>query len=383
MNSHVHRLRRHPDPQRERPANRGITAFRLPIGSLVWGMVSTIALVSASPLLAQETTNRPKVRAAERFNDRSSTNNRHSPVITDRDLQPAQFQVPGLGDPRFLANPLPGGLALEGPAANGGDPNGGPGGNPATAAASGAGIGGGLDLQTLTTRPGLSATMRVVALLTVLSLAPSILMMTTCFTRFIIVLSLLRQALGTQQLPPNQVLVSLALFLTFVVMTPVWTRSYNEGILPYTDPPAGTAPLDEATAVARTLGPLREFMADQIDRADNAEIVFLFLDLTTPRSARDGDAGLAAPETYDQVPTLVLVPAYLLSELKQAFLIGFQIYLPFVVIDLVISAILISMGMMMLPPTLISLPFKLLLFVLIDGWFLTVGMLLESVQLAV
>ncbi len=210
-----------------------------------------------------------------------------------------------------------------------------------------------------------------------LSLAPSILLMTTCFVRFVIVIGLLKQALGTQQMPPNQVVVSLCLFLTVAVMGPVWGRCYDEGIRPYTDPaPGEIAPtLDEA--FERTAAPLRAFMADQIERTGNGSAVRLFLDYRRPPGAAPGEGD---PKTYDEVPLGVLIPAYMLSELKTAFVIGFQIYLPFLVIDLVVSAVLISMGMMMLPPVLISLPFKLLLFVLVDGWFLTVGMLMEGVR---
>lgn len=234
----------------------------------------------------------------------------------------------------------------------------------------------GMDVNGWTSPQGLGASLKIMLLMTVLSLAPAILMMTTCFIRFVVVLSLLRQALGTQQLPPNQVVISLCLFLTFLVMAPVWNRAYQEGVRPYTNPAAGEEPMDEATAIVRTLSPLREFMSEQIERADNSDAVWMFLDFQ-----RSGDSEAAPdPESYDDVPLTVLVPAYMLSELKVSFLIGFQIYLPFIVIDMVISSLLISMGMMMLPPVLVSLPFKLLLFVLIDGWALSVGMLLESVR---
>lgn len=234
----------------------------------------------------------------------------------------------------------------------------------------------GLNVDGWTSPQGLGASLKVMLLMTVLSLAPAILMMTTCFIRFVVVLSLLRQALGTQQLPPNQVVISLCLFLTFLVMAPVWNQAYQNGVRPYTNPAPGETPIDEATALARTLGPLREFMSNQIELADNADAVWMFLDFQ-----RSGESeSLPDPQSYDDIPLTVLVPAYMLSELKVAFLIGFQIYLPFIVIDMVISSLLISMGMMMLPPVLVSLPFKLLLFVLIDGWTLTVGMLLDSVR---
>lgn len=238
----------------------------------------------------------------------------------------------------------------------------------------------GLDVNQLTSPQGLTSSLKVMLLLTVLSLAPSILMMTTCFVRFVIVIGLLRQALGTQQLPPNQVIVSLCLFLTAMVMMPVWQESYDTGIRPYSHPLPGEAPIDEYTAFQRAVGPVRRFMADQIDKADNGDVIWMFLDYQRPVAGSAAARNYVEPQSYEEVPLSVLIPAYMLSELKTSFLIGFQIYLPFLVIDLVISALLISMGMMMLPPVLISLPLKLLLFVLIDGWFLTVGMLLESVR---
>ena len=234
-----------------------------------------------------------------------------------------------------------------------------------------------LDPEAALSPGGLTATLKILGLLTVLSLAPSILIMTTCFVRFVIVFGLLKQAIGAQQLPPNQVVVSLCLFLTVAVMGPVWTRCYEEGVRPYTDPVPGEVPPTLDEAFARTAAPLRAFMADQIERTGNGDAVRLFLDYRRPPGSPPGEH---EPTTYDEVPLGVLVPAYMLSELKTAFVIGFQVYLPFLVIDLVVSAVLISMGMMMLPPVLISLPFKLLLFVLVDGWFLTVGMLMESVR---
>jgi flagellar biosynthetic protein FliP len=220
----------------------------------------------------------------------------------------------------------------------------------------------------------MTSTLKIMLLLTVLSLAPSILIMTTCFIRFVIVLGLLRQALGTQQLPPNQVIVSLCLFLTLMVMAPVWQQAYEQGIRPYTSAQPGEQQPTLEEAFQNTVQPLRQFMSEQIHKSDNGDAVWLFLEFRNPEGAE------AAPQNYDDVPLTVLLPAYMLSELKTAFVIGFQIYLPFLVIDMVVSSVLISMGMMMLPPVLISLPFKLLLFVLIDGWFLTVGMLLESVR---
>ncbi|MCH7988749.1 MAG: flagellar type III secretion system pore protein FliP [Planctomycetes bacterium] len=244
------------------------------------------------------------------------------------------------------------------------------------------GLPAGLDVEEMLSPGGLSSTLKIMLLLTVLSLAPSILIMTTCFIRFVIVLGLLRQALGTQQLPPNQVIVSLCLFLTFLVMAPVWEQSYNEGIQPYTNPETPQAAPSLKEAFENTMRPLRNFMADQIEMTGNHDAVWQFLEFQNPDTESVADRIFADPDhpLYEEVPLSVLLPAYMLSELKTAFLIGFQLYLPFLIIDMVISSVLISMGMMMLPPVLISLPFKLLLFVMIDGWFLTIGMLLESVR---
>ena len=213
---------------------------------------------------------------------------------------------------------------------------------------------------------GLSSTIQVMLLLTVLSLAPAVLLMTTCFVRLIVVLSLLRQAIGTQQLPPSQVITTLSLFITFLIMAPVWTQVYNDAIVPYTE---HRISMDEA--IKTGVAPVRRFMSEQIERTKNSEDVYLFLSYIPNQPT---------PSSYDDVPLVALLPAFMLSELKTAFLIGFQIYLPFVILDMVISSVLVSMGMLMLPPVLISLPFKLLLFVLVDGWRLVVGMLMESFQ---
>lgn len=218
-----------------------------------------------------------------------------------------------------------------------------------------------------TSPEGLSSTLQVMLLLTVISLAPAALVMTTCFVRVIVVLGLLRQALGAQQLPPSQVLTALSLFITLAVMTPVWKKTYDEGIYPYTHREIGLERAWEAG-----VRPIRLFMSHQIEHCQNSDDVYLFTDYQ----------GLERPEKYDDVPLTALLPAFLLSELKTAFLMGFQIYLPFLVLDMVISSVLVSMGMMMLPPVLISLPFKLLLFVLADGWRLTAGMLLASFDTA-
>jgi flagellar biosynthetic protein FliP len=218
-----------------------------------------------------------------------------------------------------------------------------------------------------TSPEGLSSALQVMLLLTVISLAPAILLMTTCFVRLIVVLGLLRQALGTQQLPPSQVITSIALFLTLLLMTPVWKKVYDDAIVPYTERKIS---LEEAWTAGAA--PIRRFMSEQIERTNNTADVWLFYEYLPPDTP--------PPKTYDDVPLTVLLPAYMLSELKTAFLIGFQIYLPFLVLDIVIASVTISMGMMMLPPVLISLPFKLLLFVLLDGWRLVVEMLLESFQ---
>jgi flagellar biosynthetic protein FliP len=217
-----------------------------------------------------------------------------------------------------------------------------------------------------TSPQGLASTLQVMLLLTVISLAPAVLMMTTCFVRIIIVLSLLRQALGTQSLPPSQVITSIALFITLAIMSPVWKQVYEDGIKPYTN---RQIPLDQAWAAG--IQPVRRFMSMQIDRCGNSDDVWLFLEYMPQTTA---------PRDYDDVPLQALLPAFMLSELKTSFLIGFQIYLPFLILDMVISSVLIAMGMLMLPPVLVSLPFKLLLFVLVDGWHLVVGMLLESFQ---
>jgi flagellar biosynthetic protein FliP len=215
-----------------------------------------------------------------------------------------------------------------------------------------------------TSPEGMSSTLQVMLLLTVLSIAPAVLLMTTCFVRIIVVLGLLRQALGTQQLPPSQVITAIALFLTLLIMAPVWEQVYREAVVPYTE---RQIDLDEAWENGTR--PVRRFMALQIEQTGNTDDVWLFLE-------RIPD--LPEPQSYDDVPLRALVPAFMLSELKTAFLIGFQVYLPFLVIDMVVSSVMISMGMLMLPPVLISLPFKLLLFVLVDGWDLVVGMLLDS-----
>ena len=200
---------------------------------------------------------------------------------------------------------------------------------------------------------------RIIIMMTVLTLAPAILIMMTGFTRIIIVLSFLRQALGLQQMPPNQLLVGLSLFLTFFVMGPAFTEINTNGVQPFL---AGKISQDQA--IDATLAPLRKFMFTQTRDADLA----LFAKL----------GKLDKPKTRADIPTLVLVPAFIVSELKTAFQIGFIIFLPFLVIDIVTSSILMAMGMMMLPPVVISLPFKIMLFVLVDGWSLIIGSMVKS-----
>jgi flagellar biosynthetic protein FliP len=218
-------------------------------------------------------------------------------------------------------------------------------------------------LPDVSSRENFSAAMQIIILLTVLSLAPAILIMMTSFTRIIIVLSLLRQALGTQSLPPNQILIGLSMFMTFLIMGPTWERVNNEALRPYLD-----GQIEQPEALTRAQGPVRDFMIAQIKAAGNEEDVDLFTTF----------AGKPPANEWKDVKTMTLIPAFMLSELKTAFLLGFKVYLPFLIIDIVISTILISMGMMMLPPVMISLPFKLLLFVLVDGWRLITGSLMGS-----
>jgi flagellar biosynthetic protein FliP len=214
----------------------------------------------------------------------------------------------------------------------------------------------------------LNSTLTLVLTMTVVSLAPAIVLMTTSFIRIAVVLGLLRQALGLPQLPSNQVITGLAMFMTLLIMTPVWREVYEEAVVPYTDPAGGVS--GRQAWDAGTL-PVRRFMSRQIEAAGNSDDIWLFYQYL-PQDE------YSPPQTYDDVPLQVLLPAFVLSELKTAFLIGFQIYLPFLILDLVVSSITAAMGMMMLPPMTISLPLKLLLFVLVDGWNLVVGMLLAS-----
>lgn len=206
-----------------------------------------------------------------------------------------------------------------------------------------------------------SVTLQIIMMLTVLSLAPSILVLMTSFTRIIIVFSFLRTAMGTAQMPPNQILVGLALFLTIMIMSPVFNKAYDGGIGPYLD---GKITFNEAMQGVRM--PIREFMLKNTRKKD----VKTFMDLS----------GKEKPKTVDDIPDSVLLPSFVVSELTTAFQMGFLMFLPFLIIDFVVASVLLSMGMMMLPPVMISIPFKILLFVLVDGWGLIVTSIVRSFQ---
>ncbi|MBW2107908.1 MAG: flagellar type III secretion system pore protein FliP [Deltaproteobacteria bacterium] len=204
-----------------------------------------------------------------------------------------------------------------------------------------------------------SVLLQIVALLTVLSLAPAILILMTSFTRLAVAFSFLRHALGTQQMPPNQVMIGLALFLTFFIMMPVWNQVRKKAVEPYLN-----EEISQTEALQAAMKPVREFMFSQTRKKDLA----LFVSM----------AKLNKPDSKEDIPSSVLIPAFVVSELKTAFIIGFFLYVPFLIIDMVIASVLLSMGMMMLPPVMISMPFKLILFVLMDGWNLIVGSLVKS-----
>jgi flagellar biosynthetic protein FliP len=219
---------------------------------------------------------------------------------------------------------------------------------------------------------GFRSAVDLVLLLAVLSLAPAILVLCTCFTRIVVVLGLLRQAIGAQAMPPTQVIVGLSVLLTAAAMAPTFQRAWDGGIRPYMD---GSVTSTEA-AWAGARQPLRDFMFAQIDATGNWNTVYMLLerrgiDVSDPSKLSRADVDMAS-----------LVPAFVLSELKTAFLIGFRIFLPFVVVDLVVAGILVSLGMFMVPPSMVSIPFKLLLFVLADGWTLVAGSLLAGVAVA-
>ncbi|BBJ27966.1 flagellar type III secretion system pore protein FliP [Athalassotoga saccharophila] len=209
----------------------------------------------------------------------------------------------------------------------------------------------------------LSTTLIVLLIITVISLAPSILILMTSFTRIIVVFSLLRSAMATQQSPPNQILVGLALFMTFFIMQPTFTKAYEDGLVPYMNGKIGYQ-----QAIKDGLEPFREFMYSEIVKHKDQSSILIF---TSYRN-------MPAPKSLSDVPTSILIPAFVLSELKIAFKIGVLLYIPFILIDMIVASILLSLGMIMIPPVMISLPFKLLLFVLVDGWNLVVSGILHS-----
>jgi len=204
-----------------------------------------------------------------------------------------------------------------------------------------------------------STALQVLFLLTILSIAPAILLMTTCFTRIVIVLGFVRQAMGTQNMPPTQVLVGLSLFLSFFIMSPVLNDINGNALQPYLE-----EQITQEQAFDNALLPMRDFMFNQVGEEELSLLSEITLD--------------QEPFSKEDIPTLTLIPAFMLSEMKKAFQMGFMIYVPFLVIDMIVASILMSMGMMMLPPVIISMPFKLLLFVLVDGWGLVVGSLIKS-----
>jgi flagellar biosynthetic protein FliP len=208
--------------------------------------------------------------------------------------------------------------------------------------------------------PGdVSVLLQIVFLLTVLTLAPAILILTTSFTRLAVVFSFLRQAVGTQQTPSNQIIAGLALFLTFFIMMPIWQKINNNALQPYLH-----EEISQEIALKAAINPIRNFMFKQTREKD----LGLFIKM----------AKINKPKSKDDIPTTVLIPAFVISELKTAFIIGFVLFVPFLIIDMVVASVLLSMGMMMLPPIMISLPFKLMLFVLVDGWNIIVGSLVKS-----
>ncbi|WP_271749153.1 flagellar type III secretion system pore protein FliP [Bacillus paralicheniformis] len=216
-----------------------------------------------------------------------------------------------------------------------------------------------MDLFNSSDAANVSASVRLLLLLTVFSIAPGILILMTCFTRVVIVLSFVRTSLATQSMPPNQVLIGLALFLTFFIMGPTFSEINKEALTPLMN---NKITLDEAYTKAET--PIKTFMSKHTRQKDLA----LFMNY----------AKMETPESIDDIPLSTMVPAFVISELKTAFQMGFMIFIPFLIIDMVVASVLMSMGMMMLPPVMISLPFKILLFVLVDGWYLIVKSLLQS-----
>lgn len=216
-----------------------------------------------------------------------------------------------------------------------------------------------IGMQSANTPQDFTNGLQILIWLTILTLAPSILIMTTCFVRLVVVLALTRQALGAGTLPPNQVITSLALILTFFIMAPTFNEINEKALQPYMQ-----NQITQQAALDRGIKPIRDFMFKQTHEKELALFVRM--------------AKIEKPKTKDDVPTYVLLPSFILSELKTAFTIGFVVYLPFLVIDIVVSSVLVSMGMMFLPPTMIALPFKLIMFVMVDGWYLIVKSLVES-----
>lgn len=216
-----------------------------------------------------------------------------------------------------------------------------------------------IGMQTANTPQDFTNGLQILIWLTILTLAPSILIMTTCFVRLVVVLALTRQALGAGTLPPNQVITSLALILTFFIMAPTFNEINEKALQPYMK-----NQITQQVALDRGIQPIRDFMFKQTHEKELALFVRM--------------AKIEKPKTKEDVPTFVLLPSFILSELKTAFTIGFVVYLPFLVIDIVVSSVLVSMGMMFLPPSMIALPFKLIMFVMVDGWYLIVKSLVES-----
>lgn len=217
-----------------------------------------------------------------------------------------------------------------------------------------------LNITTNSGSTSLSSTLKILLVITVLTIAPSLLLMVTSFTRIIIVLNFTRTAMGTQGAPPNQVLIGLALFLTFFIMSPTLTSINENAIQPFE-----RGELKQEEAIEKGIEPVREFMFSQTNRKD----IQLFLDISGNKESIDN---------YQEIPTSTLVPAFMISELRKAMIMGFLIYLPFIIIDMIVASTLMSMGMMMLPPTTISMPFKILLFVLADGWNLVIGQVVRT-----
>ncbi len=217
----------------------------------------------------------------------------------------------------------------------------------------------GLNIEEAQSPREVASSIEILFILTILTLAPSILMMMTCFTRIIIVLSFIRKAISTQTTPPNQVLIGLALFLTFFIMSPVGAEINNTAVQPYL-----LEEISQEVAVENAMKPVRNFMFRQTREKDLA----LFIDIS----------GSAKPKQLEDIPSKALIPAFIISELKTGFQIGFVLFIPFIVIDMVVASTLMSMGMMMLPPVMISLPFKILLFIMVDGWNLIIKSLIEG-----